>query len=194
MREHSFATLISSASDEPLITHVPVIVDEVTGIIRAHVARANPIWQDFASGREVLIVFHGPHHYVSPSWYASHPSVPTWNYAAVHVSGIPSVVDGHTKQGRDKIESILQELIDENEANFPQPWKMELPADYLQKMINGIVAFEVSITRITGKFKLSQNRPPVDRINVVAALRESGKDDALEVANLMELITHSKDQ
>ena len=194
MREHSFATLISSASDEPLITHVPVIVDEVTGIIRAHVARANPIWQDFTSGREVLIVFHGPHHYVSPSWYASHPSVPTWNYAAVHVSGIPSVVDGHTKQGRDKIESILQELIDENEANFPQPWKMELPADYLQKMINGIVAFEVSVTRITGKFKLSQNRPPVDRINVVAALRESGKDDALEVANLMELVTHSKDQ
>jgi len=192
MREHSFATLISTASDEPLITHVPFLVDESTNTARAHVARANPIWRDFTPDREVVIIFHGPHHYVSPSWYTSHPSVPTWNYAVVHVSGFPRVVDGRSKEGRETMESILRELVDENEAKLPRPWKMDLPADYMQQMIDGIVAFEIHITRMTGKFKLSQNRSPTDRLNVIAALQDLGEEDARGVAHLMEKVDHGR--
>ena len=194
MRQHSFATLISGAGDEPLVAHVPVLVDEATNIVRAHVARANPLWRDFAPEREVLIIFHGPHHYVSPNWYASHPSVPTWNYAVVHVSGFPRVIEGRSKEDRGKIESMLRELVDENEAMLARPWELDLPADYMQRMIDGIVDFEIRVTRVTGKFKLSQNRPPTDRSNVIAVLQDSGKDDAVGVALLMEEVFHSRDQ
>lgn len=194
MRQHSFATLISGASDEPLIAHVPVLVDEATNLVRAHVARANPLWRDFAPDREVQIIFHGPHHYVSPNWYASHPSVPTWNYAVVHVSGFPRVIEGRSKEDRGKIEAMLRELVDENEAKLPRPWKMDLPAEYMQRMINGIVAFEIRVTRVTGTFKLSQNRPPPDQLNVITALRESGEEEAAAVAHLMEEVFQSQCQ
>lgn len=194
MRQHSFATLISGASDEPLVAHVPVVVDEAANVVRAHVARANPLWRDFAADREVLIIFHGPHHYVSPGWYASHPSVPTWNYAVVHASGFPHLIEGRSEEGRARVESMLRELVDENEAKLPRPWKMDLPADYQQGMIDGIVAFEIRVTRVTGKFKLSQNRPPADRLNVIAALQEFGEEDAAGVAHLMEDVFHGRDE
>ena len=193
MRRNSFATLISGAGGEPQVAHVPVLVDEAANTIRAHVARANPIWRDFAPDREVLIIFHGPHHYVSPGWYASHPSVPTWNYAVVHVSGFPHLIESRSKEGRARVESMLRELVDENEAILSRPWKMDLPADYLTRMIDGVVAFEVHATRITGKFKLSQNRPPADRLNVMDTLRKSGEQDAVDIADLMEEIYGSKD-
>jgi len=194
MRQHSFATLISSAGNEPSVAHVPLLVDEATSLVRAHVARANPLWREFAPDREVLLIFHGPHHYVSPSWYATHPSVPTWNYAVVHASGFPQVIDGQSKDDRVKITSMLRELVDQNEATFSRPWPMELPADYLQQMIDGIVAFEIRVTRVTGKFKLSQNRPSTDRLNVIAALQESGNEDSIGVAHLMKERIHSQDE
>jgi transcriptional regulator len=194
MRQHSFATLISGAGDEPLVTHVPVLVDEATNLVRGHVARANPLWREFAPDRKLLLIFHGPHQYVSPNWYTTHPSVPTWNYAVVHVSGFPRVIQSQSKEERAKIQSMLRDLVDENEAKFSRPWKMDLPADYMQQMIDGIVAFEVRITRITGKFKLSQNRPPTDRLTVIAALQKSGNEDAQGVANLMKDIFHIQEE
>ena len=181
IRENSFATLISTARDEPMVAHVPVLLDDKNDTLHAHVARANSIWREFAPEREVLFIFHGPHHYVSPSWYTVHPSVPTWNYAVVHVSGLPTVIED-----RARIESMLYRLVDEHESKSKAPWKMDLPADYLQNMINGIVAFEVRITRIEGKFKLSQNRSDADRLNVVAALENEGGDNAVRLASLME--------
>jgi transcriptional regulator len=194
MEKHNFATLISTASDEPLIAHVPVLVDETTNVVRAHVARANPIWRDFTPDHEVLIIFHGPHHYVSPNWYASHPSVPTWNYAVVHVSGFPHIIEGRTKEGRERIVLILRALVDRHEAKLARSWKMDLPADYMQQMIDGIVAFEIRVTRIAGKFKLSQNRPSADRPNVIAALLELDNDGAVGIAHLMEELFQSRDQ
>ena len=194
MRQHSFATLISGAGDEPSIAHVPVLVDEATNLVRAHVARANPLWRELAPDRKVLLIFHGPHHYISPNWYTTHPSVPTWNYAVVHVSGFPRVIEGQSKEDRTKIASMLHELVDENEAQFSRPWKMELPGDYMQRMIDGIVAFEVRVTRVTGKFKLSQNRPPSDRSSVIAALQESGNENAEGVVHLMKEVIYGKNE
>ena len=194
MRQHNFATLISGAGDEPSVAHVPVLVDEATNLVRAHVVRANPLWHEFAPDREVLLIFHGPHHYISPNWYTSHPNVPTWNYAVVHVSGFPRVIEGQSKEDRATITSMLRELVDENEAKFSRPWRMELPADYMQRMMDDIVAFEVRVTRVTGKFKLSQNRPPSDRLSVIAALQESGNEDAEGVVHLMKEVIHSKNE
>ncbi len=187
MRRHSFATLLSTAHDEPFVAHLPVLVDEVANTIRAHVARANSLWRQFAPEREVIVIFHGPHHYVSPSWYNEHPSVPTWNYAVVHVSGTARLIED-----RGNIELMLRELVDEHEAQLARPWTMDLPAEYMHKMIDGIVAFEIRISRITGKFKLSQNRPPADRLNVTAELQQSGGEDAAGVARLMQEIYQSR--
>jgi transcriptional regulator len=182
VRENSFATLISATGNDPLVTHVPALLDEAGEFLRCHVARANPIWHDFAADRELLFIFHGPHCYISPSWYtAKLPSVPTWNYAVVHVHGIPEIVED-----RQRVESMLAELVAEHESSFEIPWSMDLPADFQRKMIEGIVAFEVRITRMAGKFKLSQNRPAADRRSVITALRETGNKDAAEVAALMQ--------
>jgi transcriptional regulator len=194
MRQHSFATLISGAGDEPSVAHLPVLVDEARNLVRAHVARANPLWRDFTPDRKVLLIFHGPHRYISPSWYSTHPSVPTWNYAVVHVTGSARVIEEQTDQDRTRIMSMLRDLVGENEAQFSRPWRMELPADYMRKMIDGIVAFEIDIARITGKFKLSQNRPAADRLNVIAALEQSGADEARAVARLMKEIFQAPDE
>lgn len=194
MRQYNFATLICGAGDEPSVAHVPVLVDDAANLVRAHVARANPLWRTLTPGREVLLIFHGPHHYISPNWYATHPSVPTWNYAVVHVSGFPRIIEGRSDEDRSKIESMLRELVDDNETSFPRPWKMELPVEYMRQMIDGIVAFEIHVSRVTGKFKLSQNRPPTDRLKVIAALHESGKEDGVGVAHLMEEVFHRQDE
>jgi len=183
IRNSSFATLISSVGSDPIVAHVPVLLDETGSILHAHVARANPVWRDFMPDRELLFLFHGPHHYISPNWYNSHPSVPTWNYAAIHVSGIPDIIEDHKK-----IESMLRRLVAEHESSLETPWQMELPEEYLHNMINGIVAFEIRITRIEGKFKLSQNRSLEDRRNVIAALQKAGGDNATSLAALMQRV------
>ncbi len=183
MRQYGFATLIAGSGDDPMVTHVPVSVDETNNLLHAHVARANPIWQQFSPARKLLFIFHGPHHYISPNWYTAHPSVPTWNYAVVHVSGAPTIIED-----RATIEKMLGRLVEEHESDSETPWKMDLPVEYMQKMIGGIVAFEVQINRIQGKFKLSQNRPRVDRSNVIAALEQTGEDGAARLAALMQQV------
>ena len=183
MRENNFATLIAGNGDDPMVAHLPVSVDEASDRLHAHVAKANPIWQTFSPARQVLFIFHGPHHYVSPSWYTTHPSVPTWNYVVVHAGGVPVIIED-----RGAVEKMLRKLVDEHESRSDTPWKLDLPVDYLQKMIDGIVAFEVQVTRIQGKFKLSQNRPAADRSNVIAALEQAGDDSALRLAELMEQV------
>lgn len=181
IRTHSFATLISDASNEAIVTHLPVTIDASGSTLHAHVARANPVWRDFASGREILLIFNGPHHYISPSWYTAHPSVPTWNYAVVHVSGVPTIIEDHRE-----IEAMLKRMVEIYESSLGTRWTMDLPAEYLRNMIEGIVAFEVRITRMIGKYKLSQNRSRADRLNVIAELRQTGGENAERVAVLMQ--------
>ncbi len=181
MLEYSFATLVTQHEGVPFATHLPFILDTQrgpNGVLLAHMARANPQWHDFNNEQEVLVIFQGPHAYVSPSWYEVELSVPTWNYAAVHAYGIPRLVEDN-----DEVYQLLKVLIGTHEAQFETPWPFKLPDDYLQKMMRGIVAFEIEITRLEGKFKMSQNRTESERENVIAALNESS--DTQPVAELM---------
>lgn len=180
IRAENFGTLISNGANGIEVSHLPFLLDAGRHVLRAHMARGNPQWQSLASAAEVVAVFHGPHHYVSPSWYANHPSVPTWNYAVVHVTGRPRLIEDPAQ-----LEAMVRDLVEQHEALSPVPWRMELPPDYQGKMISGIVGFEIDIARIEGKFKLSQNRPAGDRPLVVEALEKIGSDDARGVAALM---------
>jgi transcriptional regulator len=144
-------------------------------------ARANPQWRDFATGQEALVIFHGPHVYVSPSWYSVHPSVPTWNYAAVHAYGVPRVITDSAA-----FDEVLQELVRTFEAPLPNPWTFALPEDYLRSMMQGIVGFTMPISRLEGKYKLSQNRSQEDQRRVIAALQAQGDALSTDVAALMD--------
>ncbi|SRR6266487_932297 len=181
MQEYSFATLITQHEGVPFATHLPFILDAQrgpNGTLLAHMARTNPQWLDFASVQDVLVIFQGPHAYISPSWYEVELSVPTWNYTVVHAYGPPQLIEDQVK-----LYNLLKTLIHAHEAHFEKPWPFQLPDDYLQKMIRGIVGFEIEITRLEGKFKLSQNRTAIERENVIAALQESSH--TLAVADLM---------
>jgi transcriptional regulator len=181
IREYSFATLITQHKGAPFATHLPFILDAQrgqNGSLLAHMAHANPQWHDFVSEQEVLVIFQGPHAYVSPSWYEVELSVPTWNYAVVHAYGIPRLFEDS-----EELYKLLKILIETHEAQFERPWPFQLPDEYLQKMIRGIVGFEIKITRLEGKFKMSQNRTESERENVLAALQES--TNTLAVADWM---------
>ncbi|MDP6705238.1 MAG: FMN-binding negative transcriptional regulator [Alphaproteobacteria bacterium] len=184
IESHGFALVVTTdAEGLPVASHLPLIYEAGRGphgSLLGHVARANPQWRHFEDGTEVLAVFSGPHAYISPSWYEDHPAVPTWNYATVHVYGRPRIVDdaGETR-------GMLARLVDAHEAGFVSPWRMDLPADYEDRMVRGIVAFEIEISRLEGKFKLSQNRPAMDRVTVADQLAASGHDDATGIARLM---------
>jgi transcriptional regulator len=180
---HGFATLVSPDASDPCITHLPLLLDRTRGALGSllgHVARGNPQAQALDACRDVIAVFPGPHAYVSPSWYAAHPAVPTWNYAAVHVRGRTTLV-------RDEalLAGMLRRLVEHYEGGRERPWRMELPADYQQQMLGGIVGFVIEITAMTGKFKLSQNRSREDRMRVKAAL-ERGEAGERELALLMQ--------
>src|SRR5215213_6013677 len=183
MRAYNFASLVTQHESAPFASHLPFMLDAERGpygTLLAHMARANPQWRDFATGGEVLVMFQGPHAYISPSWYETHPSVPTWNYAVVHAYGAARVVEDHAT-----LRPMLERLVDTHEAAFAQPWRMDLPHDYLDKMMRAIVGFEIEITRLEGKLKLSQNRSEHDQRRVMAMLRDSDDPLSVGVATLM---------
>lgn len=172
MRAHPLATLFSQGAEGPTADHIPLELDTGVGehgVLRGHVARANPLWQQEA-GQTVLAVFHGPQAYVSPSWYASkaltHQVVPTWNYAVVHAHGPLQVVDD-----APWLLALVSRLTRQHEAGRAPPWAVsDAPADYIQTLLRAIVGFEIPLTRVTGKFKLSQNRSAADRAGVAQGL------------------------
>jgi transcriptional regulator len=183
MQQYSFATLITQHDGMPYASHLPLLFRAQAGpygTLLGHMARANPQWHDFTTGREVLAIFHGPHVYVSPSWYGVHPSVPTWNYAVVHAYGIPQLIADNAV-----LYEVLQELVRTFEAPSPTPWAFELPGEYVQSMMRGIVGFTLRLTRLEGKYKLSQNRAPADQRRVTAALQTQGDALSSAVATLM---------
>jgi transcriptional regulator len=146
-----------------------------------HLARPNPQCADLAAGGEALVVFAGPHAYISPSWYAAGPAVPTWNYATVHAYGAMRAIS-------DKawLDQFLRRLSERHEAREAAPWRMaDQPEAFLGGMMNGIVGFEIAVTRLEGKFKLSQNRPATDRPRIIAALEARDDQDSHGVARLM---------
>jgi transcriptional regulator len=183
MQRYNFAALVTQHEGALFATHLPFMLDTQRGphgTLLAHMARANPQWQDFADGREALVIFQGAHTYISPAWCEVAPSVPTWNYAVIHAYGVPQVIED-----RDRLYAMLESLVDTHEAARIPPWRMELPDDYVDRMLRAIVGFEIQITRLEGKLKLSQNRPEGDRRRVVAELAESDDSLSLEVAEMM---------
>jgi transcriptional regulator len=177
---HSFATLISPDAQDPAVTHVPLLLEAGgrLGTLTGHLARGNPHCERL-EGAQTLAIFHGPHAYVSPSLYATQPSVPTWNFAAVHARGVARLV-----QDVPALEAIVRRMVGHYEGGRPDPWRMQLPDDYREQMLRGIVGFHIEITSLTGKFKLSQNRPHADRARVREAFA-SGTAEEQAVASLM---------
>jgi transcriptional regulator len=184
MQHYNFAALVTFDDGQLTATHMPFMLDTERGehgTLIAHMARANTQWQSFASAREVLVIFTGPHAYISPSWYEAKPTnVPTWNYTAVHAYGVPHIVEDH-----DAVYAMLDRLVREHEASFQPSWPMDSSSDYVDRLINAIVAFELPITRIDGKYKLSQNRNPSDHESVIAHLSTSAVPLASETAEMM---------
>jgi len=183
MRAYNFASLVTQHQGSPFASHLPFLLDAgrgPRGTLLAHMARANPQWRDFDATSESLVIFQGPHAYISPSWYETHPSVPTWNYAVVHAYGVPRIVEDHAT-----LHHMLEVLVDTHEAAFARPWRMDLPHDYLDKMMRAVVGFEIEITRLEGKLKLSQNRSEHDQHLVSEALGQSEHPLDRDVAELM---------
>lgn len=182
MQKHSFATIVTQDGEAPHATHMPVLYDPdkgEKGTLVSQMARANPQWQHFEEEREVLVIFTGPHAYVSPAWYLTAPAVPTWNYTAVHVYGIPRLVTDP-----EKFASMLHDLIEFYESSRVDRWHGEMPDTFRDRLMKGIVGVEIEITRIEGKFKLSQNRPE-DQPGVIAALAASDDQTDREVSAMM---------
>lgn len=171
MRQNSFAALVTVTDGVPFATHLPVLLDSETppyGILRGHVARANPQWRHFKAGTEGLMLFGGPHGYISPGWYETQPAVPTWNYTAVHAYGIPRLMTD------EELKALLLDMTAYFEADLPTSQNLEFSDGYVEKLLPAIVGFEMPIVRLEGKRKLSQNRSETDRRQVIAALQQSG--------------------
>ncbi len=185
MRRHSFATLITTADGAPFATHLPLLLEErgEQGTLVGHVARANPQWRAFDGRAEALVIFSGPHAYVSPSLYEAQPSVPTWNYMVAHVYGAPRIVEDE-----DAVRRHLFALVARFEASQPHPYDHPYEEDWLRGMMRAVVAFELPIARIEGKFKLSQNRSETDRTNVAAAFAASEAPDERALAAAMRTL------
>jgi transcriptional regulator len=186
MRAHPFATLITIEDGQLNANHIPFALHieggSEFGILRGHVARPNPVWSEFDAAIDALVVFQGAHHYVTPSWYPSKAEhgkvVPTWNYAIVHAQGPLRAVEDP-----DWLLAHLHTMTDGQETGRDAPWNVDdAPPDYIEKMVRGIVGLEIPITRLDGKWKMSQNRNAADRAGVVAGLAAEGTEAAAEVA------------
>jgi len=172
MRAHNFCLLVTGTNGELHGTHLPCVVEERGDaiVIDLHMAKANPQWQQFFDD-EVMVVFSGPHAYVSPRWYARKPAVPTWNYAALHAYGTVTVSDDlKTKQAAQR------RLIAQHDPDWLAEYDA-LPKDFLEPMLGGIVVFEVAVTRIDARWKLSQNRGHEEMALVIDNLEQGSHED-----------------
>ncbi len=189
MRQYSFATLVSVSEGSPFASHLPLtIVNESVNervneddqvVLYGHFAKVNPHWRVHQQPSEVLVIFNGPHAYISPSQYDAQQSVPTWNYVAVHAYGQLRLLD----PGEATL-AVLEQLIAAHESSYQQQWE-SLPDTYKRSMLNGIVAFAINVTRLEGKSKLSQNKSVVDQTNVAKWLLGHDDPTEREVGRLM---------
>ena len=180
IRAHPLGALVTLGPEGLDANHIPFEFDASQGehgLLTAHVARANPVWQQCQGGADVLVIFRGNESYISPNWYPSkhetHRQVPTWNYEVVHVHGHLTVMDEEKF-----VRGVVARLTREHEVNESRPWKMgDSPPDYIDGMLRAIVGIEIEIKRVEGKAKLSQNRENRDRFNAADVLITHGNDD-----------------
>lgn len=183
LRAYGFASLVTHGSNGLSVSHLPVLFDEDVGEhgqLRSHMAQANPQWHDLETGGEVLCLFHGPHAYISPSWYQQQHTVPTWNYGVVHVYGRPEIAD------TDALKRIVRDTTAKYESGMPAPWKIPLSEEEMDKMCKAIVGFTIAITRIEAKFKLGQNKSAADQAKMLEALRAAPDCGSRELAQFIE--------
>lgn len=182
VQAHPLGTLVTVGPDGLRADHIPFLIEDHGGqtTLRAHVARANPLWRDLAPDTQALVIFQGPSRYITPSWYATKREtgkvVPTYNYMVVHAHGTLRAIDDPAW-----VRSLVERLTDHFESGRSAPWAVsDAPDEFVTQQLRAVVGIELPVTRIEGKWKVSQNRPAADRAGVVEGLRETG-DPAAEV-------------
>jgi transcriptional regulator len=179
IEKNSFATLVTNHNGEPYATHIPLTLDRELGTLYGHFARPNPQWKDMTN-QEILVIFQGPHSYISPSWYETNDAVPTWNYTVVHVYGQVELIENSAE-----LMSTLKDLVKKYEGPNSS-YKLEnLDSSYVSGLAKGIVGFKIKITRVEGKKKLSQNHPEERRKLVIRQLEQTTSEDSKLIAKLM---------
>jgi len=183
IESHSFATFITTDEAEPIASHLPLLLARSSGThgrLIGHLAKANPQWMS-AEGRTTLSIFHGPHAYISPTWYETQNAVPTWNYVAVHVYGKWKSVEN--KEGKA---DIVRQYVEFYESKMPAPWSMDETEDgFIDRLLDAIVCSTIEIERIEGKWKLNQNHDSERRLRVIRSLQKTGGHQELKIAELM---------
>lgn len=193
IRQIALGTLVCLGEDGLCASHAPMLIDAEPapfGTLTGHIARANPQWRNARPEVDALAIFTGPHAYVSPGWYATKAQtgkvVPTWNYVAVHATGKLRFFDD-----AERLRRIVTRLTDLHEQGRSEPWQVtDAPEDYIAGMLKAIVGFELSIVKLEGKWKMSQNRPAADHAGIVAGL--AGEGSAPEVATIVAAATRSE--
>lgn len=182
MEAYSFATLISEGAGNLTASHLPLLLQRdhgENGLLLGHMAKANPQWEQ-AAGTNVLAVFAGPHAYISPTWYQDEKVVPTWNYVAIHAYGRLELV----QDSREKLEILLQ-TVSVYERHMPVPWSLRESPEFVDRLVDQIVGFQIPLARLEGKWKLNQNHPPARRRRVAAALQVRSDESSQAIAHLM---------
>jgi transcriptional regulator len=178
--KHSFATLFSQHNGSPYATHLPLILNRDEGVLSGHFARPNSQWKDIEK-QEVLAIFHGPHSYISPSWYETNQAVPTWNYVSVHVYGTVELI-----QNDEELMMSLKEMVQIYEAPTSSYKIDESNTEYVKGLKRGVVGFKLTINKIEGKWKLSQNHSEERQHLIIKNLEESSSDQTKQIADLMK--------
>lgn len=182
IRENSFATLVSTIKGKPIAVHIPVILNKIEDdyYLTGHLAYGNPIWKTFEEVNDILVIFNGPHAYISSSWYEKE-NVPTWNYQAVHIYGKASLIDG--KELEQDLTSLLEKY--ESFRENPVLWD-KLSPEFLQQEIKGIKGFKIKVEEVQAAYKLSQNRNASDYANIINELYKEEDPHAAAVAEAMK--------
>jgi len=181
LRQNEFATLVAYDGEKPTASHLlmEVVEDGEQLFVNGHMSKVNPLWKTLENNPEVLVIFQGPHTYISPTWY-NHVNVPTWNYQAVHVYGSPRIISE-----RDETYALLSRLVSRHEGGTK--YRLEtLPRDFVEREMKGIVAFQIEVARIEANYKLSQNRDDEDYHNIVSHLEEREDEISHGVAEAMK--------
>lgn len=187
MQAHPFASLVTQTTSGIEINHLPMLAEEIDDklFIKGHIARGNRLWKMVSQGAEAKVIFQGPHCYISPNHYPSkvtdHKVVPTWNYVAVHATGIIRFV-----MEPAWLLNLVDELTQSQEADYERPWSIyDAPQNYIEKMLTAIVGIEIEVTHLEGKWKLSQNQTEQNRTGVIQGLTNCGDDMSVSVSQMM---------
>lgn len=180
IEKYSFATLFSQHKGEPCATHLPLILNVSENALYGHFALPNEQWRD-AENQQILVIFQGPHCYISPSWYETMRAVPTWNYVSIHVYGKMEIIEN-----QKVIVDSLNDMVKKYESP-DSPYNLsDVDPNFIEGMSKGIVAFRINITKIEAKAKLSQNHPVERQELIINQLENTYHQENIQVASLMK--------